>query len=1004
MMLADRRVAGAGRRRPLSSCARPLCLVAVLLLDPASATAAARSRSGARRGRPRVSVVRSGGGGVGVATASPWGITGKVVRTAVMGAAATVQDDGCGRPLPTAAALADPSSKATVRERAKRLAIRIRGGSEGLKSEEWNREKAAEGEAARAREPSCAVGKVGNQGARFAQDSSSSSSVISISSHTAAARNMSQSGVGVPTPRPAGIGAEVEEAGRVVHRDRIIAAKLGADLRERKNGDGAGTKAPVEDRFGRGGQGQGAMLSAAVRLEAQEGEDGRRGKKRVDSPGLGLHQKEDEDQRGDKGESAGESDQRRLCADSEGVAKSAGDGTAVAAAAGAAPGDVWGQKPLESRGSGEQEGLASAQAIKPTAAAREVPPSGRRLSAGGSPMAAAGSSDVGRDGGGDGNAGALRFSAVGVTSSGGATTTVRRRRAANETKKSASGGWKRNPVPRVAPNGAGAVAHAEYLPRAGAPPPPRGEINVWRPWGRHGAAALPSTAGAGGGSNGAEAAVTPVVGIIGAGGDVAAAAVAVTEGERGREGGGEGGDAAAGEGAGKGGKVRRMRWEPKYLTVKAVFFLFYSSLGAIMPYLPVYYHTLGIPDRRIGHLGAITPAMTFIFTPLWGALTDKSGMLKQILVLTFAASTLLRVSLPSRTSFLWIISIITMTAIINAPVRPLLDSSALQSLDDRGEYGKQRLWGQWGFGIGSFLTGKLLSRFGFKAAFYMHAAFSVPTLLILLRFSPKKEDKGKEPPKFGELYRLVVHDVDVLVFFSMVFAIGLSSGVIENFAYKRLRELGGTGSVLGVSRLISSLSGIPMFFFSGAIVKHFSIVGILTASMMSFIARFVIYACIKNPWAGLPAEALRGVTFAGFWAASTCHVGAIAPPGLSTTMLGLLNATYGGIGQSLGSLIGGSLSNSFGTARAFLVYAGVDTCLLLAFFLFWGLHPNGQQKDRGAGGGIGSCSPGVPAVRKISVPAVQPPPAATAAATPVAPPSQDQTFSPPSPPPGGAPR
>jgi len=40
-----------------------------------------------------------------------------------------------------------------------------------------------------------------------------------------------------------------------------------------------------------------------------------------------------------------------------------------------------------------------------------------------------------------------------------------------------------------------------------------------------------------------------------------------------------------------------MRWEPKYLTVKAVFFLFYSSLGAIMPYLPVYYHALGIPDK-----------------------------------------------------------------------------------------------------------------------------------------------------------------------------------------------------------------------------------------------------------------------------------------------------------------------------------------------------------------------------------------------------------------------
>lgn len=97
--------------------------------------------------------------------------------------------------------------------------------------------------------------------------------------------------------------------------------------------------------------------------------------------------------------------------------------------------------------------------------------------------------------------------------------------------------------------------------------------------------------------------------------------------------------------------------------------------------------------------------MTFIFTPLWGALTDKTGRLKEILVLTFAASTLLRVSLPSRTSFAWIISVITLTAIINAPVRPLLDSSALQSLDNRAEYGKQRLWGQWGFGVSS--TGRV---------------------------------------------------------------------------------------------------------------------------------------------------------------------------------------------------------------------------------------------------------------------------------------------------------
>lgn len=58
----------------------------------------------------------------------------------------------------------------------------------------------------------------------------------------------------------------------------------------------------------------------------------------------------------------------------------------------------------------------------------------------------------------------------------------------------------------------------------------------------------------------------------------------------------------------------------------------------------------------------------------------------------------------------------------------------------------------------------MLASFGFKAAFYVHAAFSLPTLLILLRFNPKKkEDASKKPPKFGELYQLVKRDPDVMV-------------------------------------------------------------------------------------------------------------------------------------------------------------------------------------------------------------------------------------------------
>lgn len=46
----------------------------------------------------------------------------------------------------------------------------------------------------------------------------------------------------------------------------------------------------------------------------------------------------------------------------------------------------------------------------------------------------------------------------------------------------------------------------------------------------------------------------------------------------------------------------------------------------------------------------------------------------------------------------------------------------------------------------------------------------------------------------------------------------------------------------------------------------------------------------------------------------------------------------------------------FGTARAFLVYAGVDGLLLLSFFVYRGLRLNGHQTDRELGGTVGTDS------------------------------------------------
>ena len=61
--------------------------------------------------------------------------------------------------------------------------------------------------------------------------------------------------------------------------------------------------------------------------------------------------------------------------------------------------------------------------------------------------------------------------------------------------------------------------------------------------------------------------------------------------------------------------------------------------------------------------------------------------------------------------------------------------------------------------------------------------------------------------------------------------------------------------------------------------------GVLSMSLVSYILRLINYAAVTNPWYTLPAEIMRGLTFATFWSSSTYYVYKASPKGLTATMV-----------------------------------------------------------------------------------------------------------------------
>jgi hypothetical protein len=145
-----------------------------------------------------------------------------------------------------------------------------------------------------------------------------------------------------------------------------------------------------------------------------------------------------------------------------------------------------------------------------------------------------------------------------------------------------------------------------------------------------------------------------------------------------------------------------------------VYMTFNLSSAVLAQFLTLYYKSKGFDGTVLGILSCLTPVTTFVMAPLWGVLLGRTETGEQsqfpILYLTMILSVIIRTSfaifLPTPTNFLIIAA---SQGVFHAPIRPMLDALVMDHLSDRGVFGKVRLFGILGTGIGTSLGGYLLT-------------------------------------------------------------------------------------------------------------------------------------------------------------------------------------------------------------------------------------------------------------------------------------------------------
>jgi MFS_1 like family len=368
------------------------------------------------------------------------------------------------------------------------------------------------------------------------------------------------------------------------------------------------------------------------------------------------------------------------------------------------------------------------------------------------------------------------------------------------------------------------------------------------------------------------------------------------------------------------------------LKFKLLYFFMYGGLGVLAPYVPVFFERLQMSGSQIGFLLMIPSVSSFIFAPPWSILCDRLNLRSEVMFFALVTSQIMTFAMYFFDAFLSMSLIVMIGSIVKAPLTSLLDSLVIESLVDKTRYGSLRLWGAVSFALTSFLGGAIIAAFGgdtandvhpFLYVFGLHALFGgltgVIIFSILLRSrhdktsrvrleklrSEQKDfcdvgddlEKDQEGIPFEEevavtgnksqgasLISVLTSDASVGIFLVVVFCSGLGSGVIDGFLFLRLKKLGGTGLVMGVSRAITCIAEVPCFHVSGMLQKKLGTWRLLALTQAAFVIRFAYYSLLTEPWAVLPCEVLHGFTFAIMWSTACTYADEIAPTHIHSTI------------------------------------------------------------------------------------------------------------------------
>lgn len=350
--------------------------------------------------------------------------------------------------------------------------------------------------------------------------------------------------------------------------------------------------------------------------------------------------------------------------------------------------------------------------------------------------------------------------------------------------------------------------------------------------------------------------------------------------------------------------------------IKGLTALYYCSNAVLVPYLPLYFASRGFTTVEIGMLMMTGPFVAIVAQPFWGYLSDRFQTVKWVLAFLWTAAALASVAMFASDGFALTLTFVTLLYFFLMPSQPLLDSLTIRAAAEANvSYGSIRMWGSIGFTIFAVLSGGLLAALGgiggLRWIYWGLWIFPLALLFLL------KDTKLDAPPITLRSLAIVGRNRSFLWFLFLVFVMMLPHRMNDNFLGLYMSSLGASEQVVGLAWAVATLGEAITFGLLYRYLHKVHELALLGIVGLLYVARWLAYALVSDPFVLLVLQLSHAVTFAVFWAAAVAYAVRSVPPELRSTGQSVLAAVFIGLAGLGAGTLGGWLEEVAGYETAY---------------------------------------------------------------------------------------